>query len=527
MISTKKTRNEQRATINDNNNQSHFQKMKKLYTLAAGLIALSLASCSNEEPIDNGHNAPAGEQNYIAINLLGLPGSRAEGDVTTEKGTDAENRITSMRFYFFDEHGEPCRISSNSNMTEPLNLPGQDASLVLATPNENGAGVYGQVPARIFAVVNADNYSDYENKNFSELNKLVTKNLFNGDDMVMTSVTIWENNVCVYGSEIKPENICGSIEDAMKSPVTCLVERLASKITVEQYTAEPVKVKEGVNYYYMENGEIQAAQKDIYVQPTGWTTCSTSDASYCLKHIEDYSSLILGNWTFGVHSYWNTSTGTIKPTFSYKEATNVAGSSVYLHENTTTPELTSPNAARGDATKIILVANTILTDAGVAPAADAKGDQILEWGGDFYSVEALCKAISSYTQRGVCIAPDPDANYLVKFYDTTDDAHNGKFITDGTHGKVITVPAAKFYNGACYYIVNVKSLMYGAGGQLYGVVRNHHYKYTIDKFKGLGTPAVDPEDEKVIPENPNVTESIVSANVEIVEWIVDGRNIEL
>lgn len=73
--------------------------------------------------------------------------------------------------------------------------------------------------------------------------------------------------------------------------------------------------------------------------------------------------------------------------------------------------------------------------------------------------------------------------------------------------------------GQTYYFFDVKHL--GAGNSVgeYGIVRNHIYRTTVNSIEGLGTPVYDP-DQVIIPEQNEYDESIVTADIKILQWRV-------
>lgn len=73
--------------------------------------------------------------------------------------------------------------------------------------------------------------------------------------------------------------------------------------------------------------------------------------------------------------------------------------------------------------------------------------------------------------------------------------------------------------GQTYYFFDVKHL--GAVNSVgeYGIVRNHIYRTTVNSIEGLGTPVYDP-DQVIIPEQNEYDESIVTADIKILQWRV-------
>lgn len=80
--------------------------------------------------------------------------------------------------------------------------------------------------------------------------------------------------------------------------------------------------------------------------------------------------------------------------------------------------------------------------------------------------------------------------------------------------------------GLTYYYFDIRHL--GAAGKpgYSGVVRNHLYAANITKLAGLGTPVYNPG-EVIYPESPESDESIVSAEVNILQWRIVAQDYEV
>lgn len=89
------------------------------------------------------------------------------------------------------------------------------------------------------------------------------------------------------------------------------------------------------------------------------------------------------------------------------------------------------------------------------------------------------------------------------------------------------VPRARVWNtGKTYYYFDVKHLGdTGTKGE-YGIVRNHIYRTTVKSVEGIGTPVFDP-DQEIIPKQNTYDESIVVADVEVLQWRVVESDYDL
>lgn len=85
---------------------------KRIYYGALAVCA-TLASCSNEDPIDPGKGGN-GEENYLSVNIVSPAGTRADEDY--ENGTADENKAETAVFLFFDENGNSTQTPQTVNL---------------------------------------------------------------------------------------------------------------------------------------------------------------------------------------------------------------------------------------------------------------------------------------------------------------------------------------------------------------------------------------------------------------------------
>lgn len=81
-------------------------------------------------------------------------------------------------------------------------------------------------------------------------------------------------------------------------------------------------------------------------------------------------------------------------------------------------------------------------------------------------------------------------------------------------------------NGRTYYYFDIKHLGAEDSPGYYGIVRNHIYRSTVKSVQGLGTPVYDP-DQIIIPEQNEYDESIVNADIKVLQWRVVENDYEL
>lgn len=109
-----------------------------------------------------------------------------------------------------------------------------------------------------------------------------------------------------------------------------------------------------------------------------------------------------------------------------------------------------------------------------------------------------------------------DGNFTA--FDSYEDVNN--YIYDKIHHVRV------WNNGNTYYYFDIKHLGAPESAGYYGIVRNHIYRSTVTKVQGLGTPVYDP-DQVIIPEENVYDESIVTAEIKVLQWRVVENDYEL
>lgn len=596
--------------------------MNKLHLLSAGLMAMALTACQQDEPI--GADQPttdassvATDGKYIAITLANADtyGSRA-GESTTadsgnsfeyENGSDDENAISAekLRFFFYDAYGNPFQMtgtninseSISTNMIKPVEITSNNVNntttevknAVLVLGKAVGAGYGGaDIPAKVICVANASEdllKQYYENKSLEEVTNAVHDKVTDGTagSFVMTSSTYWDNGK-VYWSEITANNIKSTPEAATASPVMIYIERLAARVDVTTYPTDAYiynsdNQSEKMTISYMKWDptteqvvEVQGAK--IKAQTTGWNVNTLAKKSFGIKNISNFSDsnngdnyffTNLADWNVGVRSFWSstlngdTQQSATTPELFIPQAEEENDQSLnlttqkgkYIFANTADPLLQGTsgrgnssfrgkvNFARTYATKVLVGAKLYIEDPAEGAEATQANEQnefnMMYWGGAYYTPEALCRNIARWEGKpddavvfvrgngsGNKSATDKEQHFNVKFY-WKSGATTGTMVNESevTPNNAIDIDPALYWNGMCYYIINISNKMKATAktGQpeMYGVMRNHIYQYKLTKFVGLGTPVSNPEAETDV-ENPAFGETFVAAQLNVLNW---------
>ena len=282
--------------------------MKKYLFIA--LAALGFVACADNTddvkfPAHNGEL----EESYIAINLMAadVDTRAAEDTYGYELGTDAERKINSAHFFFFDENGNPFNVNgapatasggdknhmalviseaTTSNMPNVSDI--KEAVLVLNTYK----GVY---PSKIVAVLNwtpADRaYS------LAELHDVMATLGNNDDGYVMTNSVYMDGaGKVVDATPLTVANIKTSAEAAIAAPVDIYVERIAAKVVL---TAGG-KIEGTENIFDTQKNSTpivalgEASTIDVYVKLFGWELYNDYATTNLLKDIDNWDVATLG-----------------------------------------------------------------------------------------------------------------------------------------------------------------------------------------------------------------------------------------
>lgn len=85
---------------------------KKL--LLGMFAAVALAGCSSDDAVENGNGTMTGDgtQRYLTVNIMSTSAvTRADKSAATyEDGSEAENAVDGVRFYFFTSDGNAAKV---------------------------------------------------------------------------------------------------------------------------------------------------------------------------------------------------------------------------------------------------------------------------------------------------------------------------------------------------------------------------------------------------------------------------------
>ena len=309
-----------------------MKKFTMFSSVLASALMLVVASCSSSDDITggNGGENAEGSTSYLVINLNSVgnaPSSRAayeQGGGLYDDGVTLENKISKVRFYFYNADGTAYKLQ---NVTNGGDQNWIDQTITTTETGDPSVTVSGKTqavlvlngesnvsPASMLAVVNPDVGSSQLNGNmvsrWSKMRTELTGKTFHDESgFVMTNSTYEDG-----GKDLCTTLLAGRTyptqNEALDNPVDVYVERINAKVKafIDPDNENFVKVTtdetvDGVNF----NGKYKTKKKvgDLTVtKPDGstedisvfayieaWGVADENDQSTYYKQID------VQNWT--------------------------------------------------------------------------------------------------------------------------------------------------------------------------------------------------------------------------------------
>lgn len=623
--------------------------MKKLLYLAS-FVGMLFASCSNDELVPEMTKPGEGEMvtNYISINVVPASTTRADNDNDRgndglyRDGTESENKVNSVRFFFFDSTGKATPVKVTSSIegaaTEYASFldwyPAQSGGA--SKPNETVETTYvatlgifvpenGEKPASVVAVINPSDavetasakvVGNVTGPSLAELEGCVA----NYEKGLVKNNFVMSNSAYVNGGKelatslVKAEGsyFKSSVEAALADPITIYVERVVARLdlwndlategakTIEKegedkFTIYPLKIVDAATNETVDEVTIDGQKQKVYIRFLGWNVTSTATNSNLLKNINSAwtsndlfaktggtAATAWNNPTFH-RSFWamnpnnvsigygdfngkSTAADNLYPATLTMPADNQNPAITYLQENASPYDEDGAAAAPTSPTKVILACQ--LVDETGTPI------RLAEWGFQKFTIDALknyllgtiCKekfyvkktttangeSTTSYTQLvakdfkfitakekfGATLPKGVNNYYSYLVLDYT--LKDGETLTKGEGEAALDVDADYinkylldtvnysmiWEQGYSYYFFDVRHLGAEESVGYNGIVRNHIYDTHVKSIIGIGTPVLDPE-ETIYPEKPEYEESIVAAEIRILQWRVVSSDYDI
>lgn len=435
-----------------------MKKFTMLSSVLASALMLVVASCSSEDVAGDDAQNGKGTTSFLAVNLKTV-GNAPTGNArqtradsqkgTYEDGVGVENKIKSVRFYFFNADGTPY-ILNNVNgkgnyIDREVNVNQGDQSQTVEGITETVLVLTGEnhvAPASMLTVINPDiNPELLQNGaalRWSVMRKELVGTKFNDKDHFMMSNSTYEeagNDICTTQLTGKTYASSG---DAEKNPVNVYVERVNAKVNAnvvgtnfEKETADVIfdgvsmkdKQKTKVGDLTLAKEDGTSDKKEIFAYIVGWGLASENGKAELFKLIDTqkFTDEILGIYPWSTpdyhRSFWSLSvpfggTGADKNeplNYKFSDYTHKLGEAVYTLPNTPKEVIDDAHVYDNTLTKFVIAARLAYKDAdgSLQPAeiCEYKGQEFL---GTDNLKKTFVKEISRYYKKVPVAAGEPD-----------------------------------------------------------------------------------------------------------------------
>lgn len=566
--------------------------MNKIKLIPLALAAFMFSACSSEDTENGGGNNNV-DVSYLSVNIqnVGEAMSRAEYDAqkggTYEDGTEAESKISNVRFYFFNADGSPYILSGskknwlthtddlNTNKNDQPNTVEKISNTVLVIKNDERTA-----PHSVVAVINSSTTLGEGALSLTDLRK-VQGNQFYTTTTSTTKDFVMANSIYMKdGKEEYAVPVTGHVstteQGAIDNPIDIYVERVAAKVTTTCDTGEGFNWKIGTDTWNNGKWTYQLADKlfskyDVFVVVDGWSVADANGRATVEKVINtswDNNTLGITPWTTGDYHrcFWETSVPFVDGTNEVLNksfdniSSTIADGVVYTLPNTPAATTNFTDKMENSLTKVIVAAHLYYKDeAGVAHQAEIckyKGIQYLskedvltvvanENKDTYFKKTTNAEGHDVYTSISkddltfATSAPKgSSAANKLKDYEVIPQFKSDAEIYDADHNlvdvtvanKAIATEANKAQvrtEGRVYYYTPIRHLATTEGKLgYYGVVRNHSYKVNLQKVSGFGTPVYDPTKviDPTLPEEENI---YLAARINVLSWRVVKSDVNL
>lgn len=520
-----------------------MKKFTMFSSVLASALMLVVASCSSSDVTGGDAQTGNGTTSYLAVNLKTV-GNAPTGNArqtrssytdsqngTYEDGVGVENKITGVRFYFFNADGTPYilnNVNGQGNYIDKGVVVQQgDQSQTVEGITETILVLNGEnhvAPASMLTVINPDINSgllkDGAPLRWSVMRKELKGSKFYDNAHFMMSNSTYEeagNDLCTTQLTGKTYASSG---DAEKNPVNVYVERVNAKVNAnvvgtnfEKETADFIfddvsmkdnqKTKVGVLSLAKEDGT--SDKKEIFAYIVGWGLASENGKAELFKQIDTqkFTDEILGisPWSSADYhrSFWSLSvpfggTGADKNepvNHKFSEYTHKLGEAVYTLPNTPTEAIDDAHVYNNTLTKFVVAARLAYKDAdnSLKPAeiCEYKGQEFL---GTDNLKKTFLKEISRYYKKVPVAAGEPDKYVNLDASDITftTTAPSGTQAKDYEVFATLAKPDIILYEqkGGVWNEVTDKSVVYNMLQGTPAEVRKGGMAYYYTTIKHLG-----------------------------------------
>lgn len=348
-----------------------------MFLLASLLV---MTGCSQENIPGGDDGVEDAQTSYLAINLRPADESPTRAANGYEDGTDIENHVEKVRFYFFNAVGGIANVNITSSggyvnyydwtpgtagkdpnkpddpdNTEPGNQVGgtdstDDIESKLTATIVINTAKGDKVPNMVAAVINPPDLgtasmsltqlkqivADYASSAYTVRDKFVMFNsIFDGDD---------GSGAVVINQSGDKKNLWTTAKDAKQHPVTIYVERSVAKVRVT--LGSDVSAAAGSSMLALkdkEGNDLKVGAEQVYLKLEGWGLTADINEGRLVKKINpDWTY----SWWRGTHrSFWAINSMTADAANRYHDYENSIGNSIGTITGTGESQVTTQGAA--------------------------------------------------------------------------------------------------------------------------------------------------------------------------------------
>lgn len=459
--------------------------MKKDFISKVAFLGVLLSASCSTEVIDSGTDGPDNPPTVSQLKVRVMTNDYANTRDNSNSGISS----LVIAFYNGNEFVSAEEAKSNDNGIYTVSLQKSD----------NG------IPNSILAYANISKndipkckISELGNLTSEETTKTTITTLYDSSEtpnfVMSTPLRIKSDGTKQLAVPITPENLQGN------DVVAISLEKVASKVTLQTSQSASLDVQ-------MKSPAENRPDRVLNLTIDSWGVTALEKSSYIIKQLEVSESHTLPNWdgwnngkyinwahsvTYGETGEGKYPTGTEAGSFSlsylkFKDVKSELGAPCYCHETT------RPN--------------------NVYAIANSRASVVIL--GKYSIKNETAEANASLYVSGSTVYTNSEYGNL------NDDAKK----------KCVSYP-----NGQCYFIVPIENISHINAGEnhvhdtgCYGLVRNHHYRLTINNITGLGIPYSSTDDYALEREAPSGLDGPYTVNIsaEVLEWVEVGQNIEI
>lgn len=334
------------------------------------MASLFLVGCSQDEIAPNGEDNDSGEANtsYMAVNLMSSDVTGARAATGYEDGSTVENKVKTVRFYFFTANGAiaPVKLLNGnyvnyydwtSDISQKDDKDTDDTESVLAVTIVINTKEGDKLPQGIAAVLNPPTINDTPllGSESLDLNTLkekatdfATADLTSETKFVMFNSVYGKDMAEVCAIPIKSNNLQKTETDAKKpeNVVKIYVERSVAKVKVALGTNVASASSDKLKLVDKDDNDLKVGEEQVYLKLSGWSLTAETTEGRLVKAIDPKwtSDWWNGDGAFAHRSFWaiNSQNAANKYPVNYKDITTFFTDAKYTNENALDYDVSSP-----------------------------------------------------------------------------------------------------------------------------------------------------------------------------------------